>query len=88
MGTRERERATERVGRRNVYTGLVGQSFLLRRSFAEAQAAFNQIILHEKEKNLFASGPTAAVAVGDGLLAVSTRCGPGELPRVHIVRCR
>lgn len=39
MGARE---GVERGRRRNVYTGLVGQSFLLRRSFAKAQTAFNQ----------------------------------------------
>lgn len=44
------EREGERGRRRNVYTGLVGQSFLLRRSFAKVQTAFNEIISHEREK--------------------------------------
>lgn len=39
----------ERGKRRNVYTGLVGQSFLLRRSFAKAQTAFNKIILRDRQ---------------------------------------
>lgn len=42
------EREGERGRRRNVYTGLVGQSFLLRRSFAKAQTVFNEIISHER----------------------------------------
>lgn len=44
------EREAERGRRRNVYTGLVGQSFLLRRSFAKAQTVFNEIISHERKK--------------------------------------
>ena len=44
------EREGERGRRRNVYTGLVGQSFLLRRSFAKAQTVFNEIISHERKE--------------------------------------